>query len=220
MKLSKKTLEIFKNFSILNPILFVPEGNVLRTKSPGGGIIAKAVLDEQFPSDFLIGDVPQFINTIGLLDEPEIEFQENFLNIVGGGTSIRFFYGNILNIPDVLEHDVVLPSVDISFKLSSKELKNLTQAANVLQNPDLVITQQVDGLYIKSCHEANATANVYEMKIEEYTASEDRHGETIVFDVNNFQFIQAGYNVEISLDGLAKFSFEDILSYWVSAKAS
>ena len=62
MKLSEKTLNILKNFSSINQSILVKQGNQLRTISVAKNILAEAEIKEDFPRDFAIYDLNQFLN--------------------------------------------------------------------------------------------------------------------------------------------------------------
>ena len=62
MKLSDSTLTLLKNFSNINQSLLFKEGNSLRTISVMKNILAEATIDEEFPKDFGIYDLNQFLS--------------------------------------------------------------------------------------------------------------------------------------------------------------
>ena len=74
MKLSDKTLSVLKNFSGINQSILFKEGNKLRTISVMKNILAEATITEEFPRDFGIYDLNQFLNGLGLHKAPELDF--------------------------------------------------------------------------------------------------------------------------------------------------
>ena len=62
MKLSDNALAILKNFAGINNSILVKEGNKLRTISVAKNILAEAEIKEEFPRDFAIYDLNQFLN--------------------------------------------------------------------------------------------------------------------------------------------------------------
>ena len=76
MKLSDQTLNILKNFAGINNSILVKEGLQLRTISVAKNILAEARIEEEFPRDFAIYDLNQFLNGLGLHQDPELEFTE------------------------------------------------------------------------------------------------------------------------------------------------
>ena len=71
MKLSDKTIKLLKNFSSINQSILFKEGSKLRTISVMKNILAEATVDEEFPKDFGIYDLVQFLNGLDLHETPE-----------------------------------------------------------------------------------------------------------------------------------------------------
>ena len=71
MKLSDNTLTILKNFAGINNSILVKKGNKLRTISVAKNILAEAeITPEEFPRDFAIYDLNQFLNFLSLDKDP------------------------------------------------------------------------------------------------------------------------------------------------------
>ena len=85
MKLSDRTINLLKNFaSIIQSILF-KQGKSLRTISVMKNILAEANVDEDFPQEFGVYDLSQFLNSLGLFHETELNFKgQRFVNIKEG----------------------------------------------------------------------------------------------------------------------------------------
>ena len=64
MKLSDNTLTVLKNFAGINNSILVKEGSRLRTISVAKNILAEADIKEDFPRDFAIYDLNQFLNCL------------------------------------------------------------------------------------------------------------------------------------------------------------
>ena len=85
MNLSDKTLTILKNFAGINNSILVKQGTQLRTISVAKNILAEAQIDEEFPREFGIYDLNQFLNGLSLHQDPEMDFSpESYLNIREG----------------------------------------------------------------------------------------------------------------------------------------
>ena len=76
MKLSDKTLVILKNFAGINNSILVKRGDSLRTISLAKNILAEANIKEEFPRDFAIYDLNQFLNGLGLHQDPELDLEK------------------------------------------------------------------------------------------------------------------------------------------------
>ena len=75
MKLSEKTFNLLKNFSSINQSILFKEGNSLRTMSVMKNILAEVEVEEEFPKDFAIYDLVQFLNNVSLCSNPELDFK-------------------------------------------------------------------------------------------------------------------------------------------------
>ena len=72
--LSKKTLDVLKNFSTINSSIVFRQGSTVRTISNAENILAKFTGEEVFPTDFAIYDLSQFLMGISLFNDPQLEF--------------------------------------------------------------------------------------------------------------------------------------------------
>ena len=71
MKLSNETVSVLKNFSTINQNLVIKSGNKITTMSAMKNIVAKAAVIENFPQQFAIYDLNEFLSAISLFSKPE-----------------------------------------------------------------------------------------------------------------------------------------------------
>ena len=91
--LSKKTLDVLKNFSTINSSIVFRQGSTVRTISNAENILAKFTGEEVFPSDFAIYDLSQFLSGISLFNDPQLEFTSNdFVSIRGGAYFCKILF--------------------------------------------------------------------------------------------------------------------------------
>ena len=91
--LSKKTLDVLKNFSTINSSIVFRKGSTVRTISNAENILAKFTGEEVFPSDFAIYDLSQFLSGISLFNDPQLEFTStDFVSIRGGRQSAKYYF--------------------------------------------------------------------------------------------------------------------------------
>ena len=62
MKLSNETLTVLKNFSSINQGIQFKKGNKLTTVSSGKTVLAQANLKDEFPKEFCIYDLNEFLS--------------------------------------------------------------------------------------------------------------------------------------------------------------
>ena len=93
MKLSEKTIDLLENFSSINQSILVKKGSKLRTISVMKNILAEAEVDENFEKDFGIYDLPQFLNGVNLMNDPDIDLRnESYMILREGNTTNCLLY--------------------------------------------------------------------------------------------------------------------------------
>tara|TARA_B100001093_G_C26537969_1_gene888915 strand:- start:84 stop:749 length:666 start_codon:yes stop_codon:yes gene_type:complete len=202
MKLSDNTLNILKNFAGINNSILVKKGTQLRTISVAKNILAEAQIGEEFPRDFAIYDLNQFLNGLGLHQDPEMDFSpDSFLSIREGKRRVKYFYADpnvIISPPD---KEITLPSEDIRFQLESTSLDKLLKAAAVYQLPDLSAVGGDGVVKLVVRDKKNDTSNEFAVVV----------GETdkvfsFNFKVENIKIIPGAYDVVVSSKLLSRFS--------------
>ena len=95
MKLSDKTLSLLKNFSSINESLLFKQGSKLRTMSVMKNILAEATITEEFPRDFGIYDLNQFLNGLSLHRDADLDFQnDSYVFIREGKNHSKYFFAD------------------------------------------------------------------------------------------------------------------------------
>ena len=213
MKLSDNTLTILKNFAGINNSILVKEGTSLRTISVAKNILAEADIKEQFPRDFGIYDLNQFLNGLGLHQDPDLNFgEESYLTIREGKRRVKYFYADpnvIISPPD---KNIELPSEDVHFQLESTSLEKLLKAAAVYQLPDLCVVGEDGVVKIVVRDKKNDTSNSYAVDVGETDKTF-----TFNFKVENIKIIPGAYDVVVSQKLLSRFTNSKFnLTYYIA----
>ena len=202
MKLSDNTLTILKNFAGINNSILVKEGTKLRTISVAKNILAEADITEEFPRDFAIYDLNQFLNGLSLHSDPDLDFKEDsYLSIREGKRRVKYFFAdpNVIIAPP--EKEINLPSQDVCFQLDSTSLEKLVKAAAVYQLPDLSAVGEAGVIKLVVRDKKNDTSNEYAIVVGE-TDQEF----TFNFKVENIKIIPGAYDVVVSSKLLSQFT--------------
>ena len=202
MKLSDNTLTILKNFAGINNSILVKEGTKLRTISVAKNILAEADITEEFPRDFAIYDLNQFLNGLSLHADPDLDFkEESYLSIREGKRRVKYFFAdpNVIIAPP--EKEINLPSQDVCFQLDSTSLEKLVKAAAVLQLPDLSAVGEAGVIKLVVRDKKNDTSNEYAIVVGE-TDQEFSFN----FKVENIKIIPGAYDVVVSSKLLSQFT--------------
>ena len=213
MKLSDNTLTILKNFAGINNSILVKKGNKLRTISVAKNILAEARIDEEFSRDFAIYDLNQFLNGLGLHQDPELDFKEDsYLTIREGKRRVKYFFADPAVIISPPEKEITLPSEDVRFKLESTCLEKLLKAAAVYQLPDLSAIGEAGVIKLVARDKKNDTSNEFAVVVG------DTDKEFIFnFKVENIKIIPGAYDVVVSSKLLSKFTNTNFdLKYYIA----
>jgi len=168
MKLSDNTLTILKNFAGINNSILVKQGNKLRTISVAKNILAEADIIEEFPRNFAVYDLNQFLNGLGLHQDPELDFtNDSYITIREGKRRVKYFYADPNVIISPPEKEIQLPSKDVCFQLESTSLEKLVKAAAVYQLPDLSAVGEAGVIRLVVRDKKNDTSNEYSIVVGE-----------------------------------------------------
>ena len=138
MKLSDKTISLLKNFSSINQSILFKEGNKLRTISVMKNILAEATVTEDFTKDFGVYDLNEFLNTLSLHQNPELDFKNGGYVVMKEGKSLsKYFFADPNVIVSPPDKTISLPSEDVCFDVSTDQLDKLLKASSIHSSPDL-----------------------------------------------------------------------------------
>src|SRR5210317_1688353 len=118
MELSDNTLQVLKNFSTINQNVMIRAGNTIKTISEARNVLATAVVDVEFPQEFGIYDLNEFIGVLGLVDTPRLKFNEESVTVgdSSGRSKVKYFFSpeETLTTP---QKDINMPECEVKFVL-------------------------------------------------------------------------------------------------------
>ena len=214
MKLSESTLSVLKNFSTINQSILFKQGSQLRTISVMKNILAEVTVEEEFPKDFGIYDLPQFLNGIGVLyNNPDFDFQNDGYVLIKEGkmrSKFRFADPNVIITPP--DKAITLPSEDVSFELSTEKLDKLLKAATLYQLPDFSVVGENGVINLVVCDKKNETSNSFSITVGDTEATF-----AFNFKVENIKILPGTYEVVVSQKLLSRFRNTDKdLTYYIA----
>ena len=215
MKLSVKTLEILKNFTTINQSLTFKEGRKLRTISVMKNVLAEAEIEEFIPKDFAIYDLPQFLNTLSLYKDADIDVSTNpnFVHIKSGITQrSKYFFSDPSVIVAPPDKEMTLPSTEVEFSLAEDQLTKIMKSASILGLPDLSVVGADGVVKLVVNDRKNDTSNEFAIVV-----SQSDKKFSFNFKIENIKLVSGSYNVAISSKNLAKFYNNDYkLTYFIA----
>jgi len=204
MKLSENTLSTLKNFAAINPNLVVKPGQVLSTIAEAKNIFAKATVEEEFPSEFGIYDLNEFLNVINLVGtNPEVQFENDSALISDGNVSAtyRFADASILTAPTKA---ITMPDPDVTLEISAEHLNQVRKAAGALGHSVVSIVSDGEDVNLVVRDPKNSSSNAFSIKLDDVESSD-------VFDLQfliaNLKVLGGDYNVNCS---------SKLISQWIN----
>lgn len=206
MKISEKTLNVFKNFATINESLNIRKGNIQKTIDNDETIIAEIVVPDQFPKDFCIYDLSVFLANLTTLNDPDLTFDEKFLTMKDDSVSVRFFYGNphlIKSLPD--EDAIDLENTDVSFVLPQSSFEKLNKVSKLNALPIMTVIGKEGKLILQSQEEGNDSSTAVSLELGKHEGEDFRAS----FKMANLRLLPDNYKVSIALEGYAIFENEN-----------
>ena len=215
--LSKKTLDVLKNFSTINSSIVFRKGSTVRTISNAENILAKFTGEEIFPVDFAIYDLSQFLSGISLFNDPQLEFTSgDFVSIRGGRQSAKYDFSDPeITLKGAPEKNVKFPGADIQFNLSGDDLIALQKASAVYSLPDLTFQSEEGSNEIKLIlrDKENDTSNTYDLTCGGCCTG------TFSLDlkIENIRVLPGDYTVKVSQHLISEWTNQNVdLIYYVA----
>ena len=213
MTLCDNTLMVLKNFAGINNSILVKKGSKLRTMSVAKNILAEADINEDFPREFGIYDLNQFLNGLSLHQDPNLDFSEDtYLTIREGKRRVKYFFADPQVIVTPPEKEIDLPTKDVCFQIESVTLDKLLKAAAVYQLPDLSAVGKDGVIKLVVRDKKNDTSNEFAIVV-----GETNKDFVFNFKVENIKIIPGAYDVVISSKLLSKFTNTNMsLVYYIA----
>ena len=215
MKISTKTLDVLKNFSEINQSILIKKGKKLKTVSALKNILAHAEVEEDFPQDFAIYQLNEFIGVLSTMNNPNLTFHDKYVMLSQeNGACTKYFYAE----PSVVvtpEKDINMPSEDITFSLSEKQYNDLLKMSSILQLNDILVKgcPKTKGMFLAVTNKKNDTSNDYSVRVGDNVTESFK----MYFKTENLKMVTGDYTVIISGQGISHFKNDkENLEYWIA----
>lgn len=216
MKLSEKTLTVLKNFSAINSSLVLQQGKVQKTISPEQTVLVEARLEDDFPEQFGIYDLSQFLGNVNMLKNPDMTFNDKFLTMDDGEMQLSYYAcsPSLIKSPPVGK-DLVLKKIDVAFDVSETTLTKILNLARLNNLSNISVVGKNGELRLQSHEKSNDTSNFVSTRLDAYNGDDF----TVSFKTENLRMIPGSYHVEIMIDGFSKWvSANGDLTYFIAVE--
>ena len=219
MKLSEQTLKILKNFASINPSILLRAGSLLSTRSIAGNIVAEAEIEEEFPTEFALYDLVEFLNTLKLFNSPVLDFRDaehNFMSICEEENldfKVRYTFAKKEHII-FPKRRPVMGDVDISFKLDNKTLDSIMKASNVMQLPNMMILPGTESsIKIEVSDAKDRSSNKFSIAIDAEVPSDKKF--KLIYRMDAFKMLPYDYDVSICGEKIVSAFESDTVDYHI-----
>mgnify|MGYP002862217730 CR=1 FL=1 len=189
-------------------------------------IMAKATIEQDFPSGLAIYDLKEFLSILRLVDKPELSIGDEMVTVSGssGRARIKYFFAdeNIITTP---QKDVKMPESEVQFTLSIEDLDSIRAASSsygheyfTVKKVGEQITLTVEDIEKYTEKNANNTGNDFSIDVPGTAESDDF---VFIIAVNTVKIIRGDYEVSLSSKRIAEFDNKDHdLKYWIALHKS
>jgi len=219
VSLSRRTLEILKNFSTINSNILIEPGNTISTISPVKNVMAEATVEETFDVQFGLWDLNKFLGVVSLFDSPKFRFEENHMVISesGKGNSVRYYYSDPRLLTTATKK-INMPESVVDFEWKHNDFVDLQKASSVLQVSDISVHNDGDSLVIDVMDKADATTNNYSIELGNLPHADDDF--CFYFKAENLKLLPGDYDVSISDKVISQFKNQNLdLTYWIALES-
>jgi len=216
MELCENTLNVLRNFSGINQNIMIRSGNNIKTMSETRNMIATADVSEQFTKDFGIYDLNKFIGVMGLVDTPNLKFEDDFVIVSdsSGRSKVKYFYAAEETLTTATK-DVKMPEADVKFTLDNDTLNKLKKAASTLGHSEVSIKAKDGVLSLSVVENQNATSNAFSIDIDGDFKQDAVFN--FIISISNLKILPGDYDVEISSKLITQFKNKELpLTYWIA----
>jgi hypothetical protein len=166
MKISSETIALLKTFSSINTNLVLRKGSTLSTISGLKNVYASADVPEDFPVDYAIYDLPEFLSVLSLFKDADVTFDEKVAVIKEGKSAIRYYAADIslLVLP---EKPMTFVDPLVEFILPQATLTTALKTAGALRSADIAFEGDGENIYVVVADLKNPNANSFRVVVGE-----------------------------------------------------
>jgi hypothetical protein len=195
MNITNDTLKVLKNFATINPNIVIKPGGQLKTISEAKNIMAIADGTDDFPTEFGIYDLNEFLSVSNLVQDPNFDFQDKNVKITSGGNTVTYFFSE----PEILtspSKEITMPDTEVGISITQEVLSQVRKAAAVLGHTEMSIKGSGGKVTLSVVDSSDATANSFDIELNDNNDCTEEFN--FIVNINNLKLIEGDYFVNIS----------------------
>jgi hypothetical protein len=206
MKLTDQTFFVLKTLASINNTVLLRKGKLQRASSPGVTVIVDANLVEDFPVDFGVYDMSQFLAVLSTMKDPVLEFGDSIVNIkddTGFDVTYRECAKNLISNPSQEDIDGLLANkvAGMEFVISDTVLGKVLKLASINSLSHVSLIDDGTAFTLQALTLGNDLSNNVVVNLGASLGKVKKFN----FPVENLNFASDTYDVSISDSGFGIF---------------
>ncbi|HHX8464602.1 TPA: hypothetical protein ACVO0H_001162 [Vibrio diabolicus] len=226
MKLKQSTLDAIKHLGKINRELIIHEGKQLRTQDNLNKAVAYIDIKDEFPRTFGVYNVEEFLNSIKLVHDAELTFEDTHVLITNKeDIELVYQYANIEFLTEAPEK-VNFPYVDpqshdedfINFSIDYDAIEQVIKACKTLGLGHIRFYSESESetIYISAYDKSGSKKHTFKIPLEKF---DSKRVVEAVFHLDRLTIIPKGdYSVSIHTAGISQFK-NDNHTYYLAPEA-
>lgn len=213
MKVSKTTLDTFKNFASINTNLLVREGATLSTVSNSMNILCRATVTESFPKEFAIYDLNQFLSLLTMDENADLEFGDESVTVQTSVGKFEFFYAEPSVIKAAPDKEIQVEEL-YKFSITKENIQTIYRAASAISAPFLRVVATGGEVSMTVGDPNTPKSNSFTTSLGSSDLEFDAR-----LSIESLKIIPDAYDVTIGTKPVMMFSNSD-RTYWLALDPS
>lgn len=225
MMISEETQNILRNFSSINPSILLTGNNRIATMSVMRNILATADIEEEFPEEFGIYDLPRFLGNLSVY--PELNFGENSVIMADGSKTYKFMAAE----PSAIIHPKTMfamegsdnnpenvkatPDYDINVTLPSSTLSTIQKVASINSLPDYGLITEDGEIFFTALDKKSDSTDIAKEPVGSSNVNFKMY-----FKAENLKLLEGDYSVSVSRNAISTFRHHTRpIQYWITLES-
>jgi hypothetical protein len=169
---------------------------------------------EDFPRQFAIYNLTEFLGYLSTMSEPELVFEENHIKVTDKIIQDKYRYANTDYIVSP-EKDIKVTDYSIKVNIKEDVFRMIDKKTTILQLHDLYLKGciKTNSIYLCASNKKNDSSNEISIKVGEGVSKKFN----VVLKKENLKIIPGNYEISISPKGIAHFKNDKLdVEYWIA----
>lgn len=214
MKITNETMNILKHAAQIAPGIKIDAGTDIFSAHESRSIRMHACLadDDAFPTSFAIMNLAQFLNTISLIEDPELKFEDDHVNISSndGASSVKYYYSDPSTVNQDNKKLKGEVEYEFTFCVGKEDLSRVFKASAAIGADDICVYNNGGEIYMAAMDKRRQAGNRYDLLLMNSEGLE-KSGKTfkIFFRKSNLKLTGNNFTVSVSSRGLSTWTADD-----------